>query len=328
MEDDVRFSIVIPAFNAAKYIGCCIDSILSQDYCNFELIIVSDEMSTDDTNTILREYEEKDERIKVYPRGHNGPSDARNYGIEVSTGEYVIFVDADDFFCDNCYLSEIKKGVDKSNPDLIVTKYKKSTEDGSQMYDVGSSWDEEYENADEKTKLAYALNTGYFNISPWGKAVKKSYMVDNSIYFPDGYCEDTDWTSRLIQNPEGVELVNCDALVHRVCADSRSHHMSVKQIRDSITRIYDWKERINGEGEFCKAQLGHLSYLYFILLADIYFLTKKSERKIFEEDVNNLSYLVDYAVSKKTRLSRMVCKIFGMKAGGYILHIYLRVRKL
>lgn len=93
-------SIIIPIYNTSKYLHRCIDSILDQNFIDFELILINDG-STDNSLDILREYEEKDTRIVVIDKSNEGVSVARNQGIDVAKGEYIMFCDSDDYVADN-----------------------------------------------------------------------------------------------------------------------------------------------------------------------------------------------------------------------------------
>ncbi|MGN1337401.1 MAG: glycosyltransferase family 2 protein [Candidatus Coprovivens sp.] len=103
-------SVIVPVYNVEKYLKKCIDSILEQEYTNLEIILV-DDGSTDNSGNICDEYKKIDSRIKVIHKKNGGLSDARNKGINISTGDYLSFVDSDDFidrklyqdFIDNCH---------------------------------------------------------------------------------------------------------------------------------------------------------------------------------------------------------------------------------
>ena len=90
-------SVIVPVYNTEKYLRKCIESILSQSYKNIELLLINDG-STDSSAEICREYLDKDKRCYYFEKENGGLSDARNYGIERATGEYITFVDSDDFF--------------------------------------------------------------------------------------------------------------------------------------------------------------------------------------------------------------------------------------
>lgn len=89
-------SIIIPVYNVEKYLNRCVDSVLAQTFTDFELILV-DDGSTDNSGKICDEYAEKDSRICVIHKQNSGPSDARNAGLDVAKGEYIYFVDSDDY---------------------------------------------------------------------------------------------------------------------------------------------------------------------------------------------------------------------------------------
>lgn len=92
----MKISIIVPIYNIEKYLKKCIESIIEQTYKDIEIILVDDE-SQDESGTISDEYAKKDERIKVYHKKNGGLSDARNFGIEKATGDFIMFVDGDDY---------------------------------------------------------------------------------------------------------------------------------------------------------------------------------------------------------------------------------------
>lgn len=93
-------SIVLPIYNVENYLVKCLDSVVSQTYENIEIILVNDG-SNDESLTICNEYAKKDSRIKVYSKSNGGLSDARNFGVDKSTGRFITFIDSDDFVTDD-----------------------------------------------------------------------------------------------------------------------------------------------------------------------------------------------------------------------------------
>lgn len=115
------YSIIIPNYNSKKWINKCIDSVLSQTYKNFELIIV-DDMSTDNSAELIKKY--NDPRIKLIELDHkayNGGT--RNIGVENANGDYILFIDCDDWVNSNMCLFEIAKVIQQTNADLIRLSY-------------------------------------------------------------------------------------------------------------------------------------------------------------------------------------------------------------
>lgn len=94
-----EFSIIVPIYKVEKYLEICIDSIIGQSFCNFELILV-DDGSPDTCGEICDRYSSSDTRVKVVHKENGGLSSARNAGLDIATGKYVIFIDSDDFWDD------------------------------------------------------------------------------------------------------------------------------------------------------------------------------------------------------------------------------------
>lgn len=92
---DKMLSIIIPVYNAEKFLHFSVDSIISQTYTNYELLLVNDG-STDLSLELCKEYAKKDRRIKVFDKRNGGANSARKVGVEVSCGDYIMFLDSDD----------------------------------------------------------------------------------------------------------------------------------------------------------------------------------------------------------------------------------------
>ena len=112
-------SVIIPIYNTQKYLKKCIDSVESQSYNNIEIILVNDG-STDSSEKIIQPYLQKYENIKYYKKENGGLSDARNYGIQKATGDYICFLDSDDYIDINLF-SKLQKYLDL---DYDMIKYK------------------------------------------------------------------------------------------------------------------------------------------------------------------------------------------------------------
>lgn len=124
--NNLKISCIVPVYNTAKYLDKCIESILKQSYKNIELILV-DDGSVDDSRSICDEYKLKDERVKVFHQPNSGVSVARNVGIREASGEYICFVDSDDYI-ENDYFSLAIKYIEKYNPDLLINNHVKDNE--------------------------------------------------------------------------------------------------------------------------------------------------------------------------------------------------------
>ncbi len=116
----MKLSIIVPVYNTGKYLRKCIDSILAQTLTDFELILVNDG-STDDSPSICDEYAKKDPRIKVIHKENGGQADARNVGLDIAKGEYIGFVDSDDYIEPNMYEDLYTSAID-NHAEITVSK--------------------------------------------------------------------------------------------------------------------------------------------------------------------------------------------------------------
>ena len=119
-------SVIVPIYDIEKYLNKCIESIVNQSYENLEIILI-DDGSTDESGKICDKWKEKDGRIKVIHKENGGLSDARNVGIENSTGEILYFIDGDDYIdfdiIDNLYFSLLENNTDISMGGLVRELY-------------------------------------------------------------------------------------------------------------------------------------------------------------------------------------------------------------
>ncbi len=113
----MKLSIVVSVYNVEKYLRECLDSILCQEFSDFELIIVNDG-STDDSLAICNEYKTKDRRIRVIDKSNGGVSSARNAGIDVALGEYIAFVDSDDYIVPSMFNIMLSTILNASTPNF------------------------------------------------------------------------------------------------------------------------------------------------------------------------------------------------------------------
>ena len=182
-------TVIVPAFNAEKYLMRCLDSIAGQSFGSWELIIV-DDGSTDATINIAKEYTGKDSRIKVINASGKGVSAARNSGMELAGGKYLAFVDADDYL-EPDYLKKLFDRAEKSNADITQCSFSFIDEAGSKIPDANSV-DKTYEDKDAILRAYFAGTHGDIRDSVWAKLFKRETFADVrfntglSIY-EDGY---------------------------------------------------------------------------------------------------------------------------------------------
>lgn len=246
MEKQVKISIIVPVFNVENYIGRCMDSLLSQDMADFEIIAV-DDGSVDKSGLILDQYTAKDSRIKVYHLQNGGVSRARNYGIEKAQGEFIFFVDGDDFIIPEC-LNELYTYAREKNADVLIFSYR-TWQDGvfgqkrifSRYRNVGSM--------DAKTAIRNMLLEGDATI--WNKLCKRTLFADGGIRFPEEVrnTEDFPASCAMLSKAKHIEYLDKSIYCYVQRPSSVVHRQAtLEYVRNYIMAIDLIKKEINSAG--------------------------------------------------------------------------------
>lgn len=184
MEKSEKVSVILPAYNVGEYIAECLDSISRQTYQNIEIIIV-DDGSKDNTYELAEKYAKKDSRITVVKQKNAGSGPARNKGLQIASGEYVMFVDPDDWI-DSNMIRDFMEIVKKHNPDMITSGYIEEYNNGKtvtpreiHLPDMKLCTQEEVREKYVDLYLSEAV------CAPTRILYKKSIIDENVIEFPD-----------------------------------------------------------------------------------------------------------------------------------------------
>ena len=169
-----KVSIIVPVYNVEKYLEKCLKSLISQSYKNIEIILI-DDGSKDNSGRICDEYKRKDSRIKVIHKENAGVSEARNSGIQKSTGKYLCFVDADDFVMDN-YVEYMHQLIVKDSSDIAICTKMFSN------FNEKQTSEEVIENLDGENAIIRILNYR-MPIGVYSRIFKKDLIEDNRIRF-------------------------------------------------------------------------------------------------------------------------------------------------
>ena len=169
---------IIPVYNSEKYLNQCIESVVNQTYKNLEIILVNDG-STDNSGNICNEWAKKDNRIHVIHKENSGVSDTRNTGINVAKGEYISFIDSDDYLDINLY-EDANNFIDSYNPHIVSFGFCYINDSC-----IGDMFSVEQFVANNKVELKKYFNSFYKHLfgSACIKIYKKSMILDNNILF-------------------------------------------------------------------------------------------------------------------------------------------------
>ena len=220
MKNKDKISIIVPIYNTGKYLKKCIDSLINQTYDNLEIILINDG-SKDNSSETIKSYNDK--RIKYFNKKNEGIGKTRNFGIEKATGDYLMFIDSDDYISDKC-CEEFINNANKKKSDLIVSDYYKDKNGKLECIKLDDFKDSTLK---ENNKLLLIINHG-----PCNKLYKRSLIIDNKIRFNEEYkYEDTPFVIECIDKAKKISKIN-EALSY-YCIHSNSE----TTVRDK--RVFD-----------------------------------------------------------------------------------------
>lgn len=239
--EDICVSIVVPVYNAEKYLTECLSSLLNQKHKNIEVICVND-ASTDSSMAILEELAAKDSRIRLIDLQENhGQGYARNVGVEACHGEYIAFVDADDFVLPE-FISNVVQMAVEHNADVISTGYVNYTwNDDFGRYESAGALNVVDEHmqlpADVKNRIESVL---YYRLllCIGGKIVRKEFVKKHKIKFHSIKGEDVLYSFLLVCFAENYILLADTNYMYRISSNSITHGSDIKKGREAYRSIF------------------------------------------------------------------------------------------
>lgn len=253
MENQALISVIIPVYNVENYLRECVDSVLNQTYGNFEIILV-DDGSTDSSGVICDEYVDKDGRVSVIHQKNAGPSKTRNTGLENASGEYIYFLDSDDYIENNA-LELLINTAESNDADLVFFDACSFSDDGAEIkqgYVINGTYE---------TKSGYEILTELHNNKDYHCAIyllfiKHQLLINNKIIFLESaYCsEDMLFTYQVYCSaPKTVQCKN--TLYHRryrsgSIVTSKKSERHFRSCRDVYEEIRAYSEKIGKTGDY------------------------------------------------------------------------------
>lgn len=225
----VKFSIIIPVYNVEAYLRDCLDSVLAQTCADWEAVCVNDG-STDRSLTILKEYAAKDKRIRIVDQTNGGLSAARNAGIRVAQGEYIILLDSDDWIVPDA-LERLNMHID--GQDLLCFS-------GQKYFEA----DKTYREPDKLVPATYSSGMDYYNANallsrdfPFVCTVlrlyRRAYLEENNLRFTEGiYHEDNMFTPIVCYYARKVTIIPDSLYIYRIRPQSIMTTVNAKRVTD------------------------------------------------------------------------------------------------
>ena len=255
-------SVIVPIYNVEKYTNKCVDSLINQTYKNLEIILV-DDGSLDNCGNICDSYKKKDSRIKVLHKKNGGLSDARNKGFKISTGEYVTFIDSDDFVS-NDYVDYLYNLLKKYNADISIILPQKFNDSKEFVIKNKKEKIKIYNPYDAIETMLYQKE---FDNAAWGKLYSRKIM--EGILFPVGKLyEDISTTYKYFLNSSKIVYSNQKKYYYLQRHDSimgskfkvkeMDYIYQTKDMLDNLSNLNDKKLLLAAQSRFVSANFSIL----------------------------------------------------------------------
>lgn len=317
------FSIIVPVYNVKDYLTQCIESIISQDYEDYEILLI-DDGSNDGSESLCDKFETKLSHCKVFHKANGGLSDARNVGLQEARGSYIWFIDSDDYLIDDKAFSKVADVIREEKVDVVLFSYKKYYEQ-SNVY--SQSIISEVSDIRDVKEL---IRTNAYKALGCNKVVKHDLIIKNKMYFPIGrFGEDLGWCADLLAYANGsMALCESDLFAYRQrlgsITNNKSRQHRMQHIGDTLFLINESLRKynlgMNTEDE--NSLIGHyLAYEFSWLLGEAYNYWKE-----YSKEIKRLSFILDYNLNRKVSKVKKLERFLGIKGTSFVLNLFIKIK--
>lgn len=329
----MKVSFILPVYKVEAFLRECVSSISCQTYKNIEIILV-DDGSPDGSPAICDQLAIKDNRIKVFHKSNGGLSDARNAGLKIATGDYVVFMDSDDFWIGKDSLYKMVSLISQ-RPECNFYGF------NCQYYYPDSNtytkWvqytDEVLSPISGSSAMVSLVKSGTLPMSACLKVIDRQWLINNRITFKVGQiAEDIPWFINLLDKSGKCMFVNDYIYAYRqnrlgsitATGGERSFYSLLDIVRNELTLI----DRRSFTPEAKDALLSFLAYEVSIMIAGVCYLPKEKQ-PYARRELKQLCWLFQYTQNPKVRMVSRVYNQFGYAITERVLRLYnwYRARK-
>lgn len=304
----MKISIIVPVYNVEAYIEQCVHSVLCQSERNWELILV-DDGSCDQSPSICDALAQKDSRIFVIHKPNGGLSDARNAGLQAATGEYVLFLDGDDFWATDAVLARLVERARATNADILCFSYAKFYEDERPLQPYFQGIEDMPLGLSHHAQLRFLEENGAYIASACNKMIRRNLL---SPFEKGIFSEDIFWSAELLTQADSIDFIGDSLYCYRQRSSSIRHQIKDKNCTDlteQILRCITLAEHAQGaEKSLLQAYSAFQFATFFAVQAQAEHPQKaciaklRPYRRILRHHRNN----------KKVRLLHYACNLLGM----------------
>lgn len=326
-QSECKISIIVPVYNVKDYLEQCIKSLLHQSYKAYEIILV-DDGSTDGSSDICDNWAVHP-NIRVIHQDNRGLSAARNVGIQNAHGEYILFVDSDDYISEDI-LAVLQKYINSESPDVVMLRANKVYRNGS-ISEVDEIMDRSrIKNRAREDVLAYLATLSKFPGSACTKMINRVFLQKHDLYFPPNKSyEDLYWSFRLFLCADTFDYCSKDYYYYRQNREgSITNTFTKDKYRhsiDIIPYVLTLLDQAENNEVNRKSVFGMLAYHYGIVLMQ-YRRLPAEEKREYVKDLKKYCFLLRYRNDIKSRIARISVRLFGIGSASYFANVYYRLK--
>lgn len=316
-ENNILVSVIIPVYNIEKYLKRCVDSVINQTYKNLEIILI-DDGSTDNSGTICDDLALNDNRIIVIHHNNQGPSIARNKGIEIAKGEYISFVDGDDY-CHPKMIEILLDEVIKNGSDISVCGFKKVFKFNTVEFEKVNEINSKTYTENKILELFFKADTHYDLNVIWNKLYKAGLFSD--IRFPEGrFHEDNAISYKLLDHSKSITIIFLDLYYYFQREGSTMHrNIDISRANDIVFVNEEMVKYFNVKNMYLFESKRYAFDFVTDCVVNDCFTEKKAYKILVDYGRRNLEYIVKTLTFKEVLFYISVL---------YFGNIYKKYRKI
>ena len=243
-----KVSVIMPVYNSGEYLNECVDSIIQQTFTDWELLCV-DDASTDESLTILSAYVNKDVRIKVLQQEHRGAGAARNLGLKNALGEYLLFLDSDDFFEPNL-IEDVYSRAKEKEADIVIYHVRQFDNASRKLIECNWAFQDSFYPFDV---FSYKDNPqkifNAFQLCPWNKMFRRQFVIDNNIEWQEiTHTNDFYFCCKALMCAQRITLVKEKLVNYRVNLENNlqsTNHEAPLDFYKALQKVYEYLRATN-----------------------------------------------------------------------------------
>jgi glycosyltransferase involved in cell wall biosynthesis len=320
------FSLIVPVYGIENYIDECVSSVLNQSFQDYELILV-DDGGKDNCPQICDQYEANHSSIIALHKTNGGLSSARNYGLKHASGQYVVFIDGDDYLCDIKALEIIHETLQENEYDIV--SYNRRYLNGDTVKEANDYRISDNSINDYNSFIKKMIQTDTFYGSAWVLCSRRAFLIENKLFFTEGRTtEDFDWLMRVISCcPTICNLPDVFYMYRTNREGSITSHIDRKRHEDYLFFLNKYAYYPFNNNDLREIMLNYVAYQFVIFCANAYRIKDKKDRSYFKEQQKSLMFLLDYDLMPQTKKVKKTSRIIGYSLTDKLLGIKARMMR-